>query len=533
MPMAERGGCGGCGGRGGPTRARVVGLAFGLVCALVCALAGCGTTVSGQAARTLDARSGGVGGPGPIAVVGGAGAASGGASSTGQGSTGGVGLPAQRDAAASASGGVGGAVDANGPGVTATTIAIGVAYFQNANAANSAIGGKGIQVSDPTATARAIVGDVNGHGGIGGRRVVPLFFSVDPQSATPYANEAQAECSYFAEDHKVLAVIDGTQAVGSLARPCLQQHGVAFITDNSVVVSSLTANEVDPDTIVWARLFATLVPSLARQGWFGGWDKTTGSAGVGRARTGIVTADQPALNRAVDQVLIPSLRREGYAPASDDVIRIAPPSGFSDDAATVAAIDNAALKLNADGVDHVILTDSNGSISLLFNNYAYSQHYLPRYGGSSGNFWQSLLAAGDIQPQTLAGAQGIGWSPVLDLPYSGGDGPLPNATRGHCLAVMRAAGQPPTSATVAASELVACDAFSLLRTALAGLATINEATLFDRVDGIGGAFQPGLSVADAFTSGQHDGIAAGYDFAFDSSCGCFAYHGTRQTFAAS
>jgi ABC-type branched-subunit amino acid transport system substrate-binding protein len=424
------------------------------------------------------------------------------------------------------------ALAANGPGVTTTTLTVGVAYLQNANEANAAIGGKGIEVGDPTLQAKIIVDDLNRRGGIAGRKVVPLFFGVDPQSSQTYAAEAQAECTYFTEDHKVLAVIDGTQAVGSLARPCLEQHHVAFVADNSVVISDVVPHEFDPDSILWSRLFAALVPSLTRQGWFSPWNKTTGTGdGTTKAKIGIVTADRPALNRALDHVLLPLLRAAGYRVDPADVYRITPPGGFSDDGSTVAAIQSAVLKFNSDGVDHVVLTDGNGSISLLFNNYAYSQHYFPRYGGSTGNFWQTLLAAGDIQPATLAGSMGIAWMPMIDLPYHDGDGDYPNSERRRCLGLMRAQGQAATSATVAASQLVACDAFWLLQSALRTdvRRPVNTNVLLDRVDALGGGFQPGLALADSFAPHHHDGVGAGYDMSFGTTCGCYSYHGPQHT----
>jgi ABC-type branched-subunit amino acid transport system substrate-binding protein len=426
-------------------------------------------------------------------------------------------------------------VPANGPGVTATTVTIGVAHFQNANEANAAIGGKGIDVGDPTLQARIIVDDLNRHGGIAGRKVVALFFAVDPQSSSTYAAEAQAECTYFTEDHKVFAVIDGTQAVGSLARPCLEQHDVAFVSDNSVVISDVVAHEFDPDSILWSRLFAALVPSLSRQGWFGPWNKTTGSGdSTAKTKIGIVTADRPALDRAVDRVLLPLFRAAGYPVDPADIYRITPPAGFGDNGSTVAAIQSAVLKFNADGVDHVVLTDGNGSISLLFNNYAYSQHYFPRYGGSTGNFWQTLLTAGNIQPATLAGSMGIGWMPMLDLPYHDGDGAYSNAARHRCLAIMRAQGQAATSATVAASQLVACDAFWLLQFALRGDVgqPVSSAVLLARVNSLRGSFPPGLALGDYFAPGRHDGVGAGYDMSFSPGCGCYAYHGARRTMTA-
>jgi hypothetical protein len=188
------------------------------------------------------------------------------------------------------------------------------------------------------------------------------------------------------------------------------------------------------------------------------------------------------------------------------------------------------LRFNSDGVDHVVLTDGNGSISLLFNNYAYSQHYFPRYGGSTGNFWQTLLDAGRIQPATLAGSMGIAWMPMLDLPYHSGDGAYPNTERRRCLGLMRAQGQAATSATIAASQLVACDAFWLLQFALRGDATrvVNSDVLLDRVNRLGSTFEPGLALGDYFGPNRQDGVGVGYDMSFGTACGCYSYRGPRQ-----
>jgi hypothetical protein len=518
------------------TRTRIALGRIAVACLLLAAV-GCGTTVSAPTSPAAEAAA--AGRPGSLSVGPG-----GPSSSAAAGAPSGVEQGASSPESAvsrQVSGGfppgasAAGPAAASGPGVTPTTITIGVAYFQNANEANAAIGGKGIEVGDPTLQARVIVDDLNRQGGIAGRRVVPLFFPVDPQSSSTYAAQAQAECVHFTEDHKVFAVIDGTQAVGSLARPCLEQRNVVFVSDNSVVISDVVAHEFDPDSILWSRLFAALVPSLSRQGWFTPWNKTTGSSSsTSRARIGIVTADRPALNRAVDHVLLPLFRAAGYPVDPADVYRITPPGGFGDNGATVAAIQSAVLRFNADGVDHVVLTDGNGSISLLFNNYAYSQRYFPRYGGSTGNFWQSLLAAGSIQPATLVGSMGIGWMPMLDLPYRDRDGAYPNPQRRRCLAIMRAQGQTATSATVAASQLVACDAFWLLEFALRGHARqpVNRTVLLDRINGLRGAFQPGLAVSDYFAPQRHDGVGAGYDMAYGDACGCYAYHGPRRTMTA-
>jgi hypothetical protein len=414
----------------------------------------------------------------------------------------------------------------NGPGVTSTTITIGVSYYQSGAAANAALGAKGVNTGDPVAGTKILLDAINKTGGIAGRRVKALFYAVDPQSSTPYATEAQAECTYFTEDHAVFAVIDGTPAAD--ARACLAKRGVAALR-GPILTAKLTGNEIDPYSSLLGRAFSALVPSLSRQGWFGPWNRVTASAGTTRAKIGIVTADDIDDNRAVDGILIPALRRAGYAPAPSDVIRITPPGGFSDDGATVAAIDNAALKLNADGVDHVILTDGNGSLTLLFNNYAYSQHYFPRHGGTSGNAWQVLLSAGDIQAKTLQGAIGIGWQPLFDLPYQHGDGPYSNAARHRCFALFTAAGMPPTDDGTAGGDADGCDLVFLLADALRGVTgPVNISVLMQRVSALGSSYPLASGLGSRFGPDQRDGSGAYAAMQFSAGCTCVRYAGSIE-----
>jgi len=416
----------------------------------------------------------------------------------------------------------------DGPGVTPSTVTIGISYYQNAAAADAALGAKGVNTGDPVAATHTLIDWINKNGGIAGRRVIPLIRGVDPQSATPYAAEAQAECTFFTEDHKVLAVIDGTPALDS--RACLAKHGVADFR-GQLMSAQLAPNEIDAYTSLLSRAFTAMVPSLARSGWFSGWNRVTAQPGPLRAKTGIVLPDNLEDNRAVDQVLIPALRAAGYAPGPADVIRINEPGGFSDDGATVAAIDNAVLKLNADGVTHVILDDKNASVALLFNNYAYSQGYFPRYGGTSGNGWQALLSAGDIQAKTLHGAMGIGWQPLLDVPYgrADGDGPYPNAARRQCYDVYKRAGTPHTDAGSATGQVEDCDVVFLLPAIFRGYTgAVNLSVLLDRVDALGSSYPLGSGFASRFGPDQHDGNGAYAPFRFADGCGCIQYTGRPQ-----
>jgi hypothetical protein len=516
---------------------------LGLVAAGALLTAGCGSTVANQGALGAAQSTGGQGlgatSPTGITGVGGAGV---GATNNGvtPGTAGvgtssnlsnapgssGIGGPSNTAAGGSAPG-TGSAAVANGPGVTAKTISIGITYYQSAKQANEAFGAKGVDFGDPVAQSRVLIDDINAHGGIAGRKLVPLFYAVDPQSSEPYAALGQEVCTYYTEDHKVFAVIDGTPAAD--ARACLQKHGVAVLA-GSLIASQLTGNEIDAYTARLDRAFSALVPSLVAQGWFTPWDRTMAKPGVTKAKTGIVTVDDPPVTRAVNGVLIPGLRRAGYAPDPSDVIRIAPPGGFSDDGAVVAAIDGAVLKLSAHGVDHVILTDSNGSLSLLFNTYAYSQNYFPRYGGTSGNGWQVLLDAGDLQPKTLNGAMGISWQPLFDVPYTSGGHTLgDNATRQHCLAVFKKAGMPASSGATAGAQAEGCDVMYLLPAVFRGYTgPVNLSALMQLLNGTGTGYPQSSGLGSRFAPDQHDGAGAVAPMQFKNDCSCFAYVGKIQ-----
>jgi hypothetical protein len=416
----------------------------------------------------------------------------------------------------------------NGPGVTDTSITIGVTYYQNASAANAALGARDVDTGDPVAATRLLVKDINAHGGVAGRKLEILLFPVDPQSSTPYAAEAQALCTHFTQDHKVFAVVDGTPAAD--ARACLEQHGVAYI-GGTLLKNFLYPHEFDPYSAGTARVYAALVPALLAQNWFAPWDRVRGAPGTTRAKVGIVTVDDPRQTAIIDNVLVKGLRDAGYAPDPDNVIRITPPGGFTDDGAVVAQIDNAALKLNADGVDHVILDDNNGSLALLFTNYAFSQRYFPRYGGTSGNAWQVLLSTHNIQPDTLRGAIGIGWQPLFDLPYQNGDGAYSNAARHACLKLFADNGMAATDAATAGGQAEGCDVVYFLPAAFGDYrGPVNAAVFKERAEALGTTYPLASGLGSRFGRDQHDGAGGFAVMRFDAACSCVSYVGAPRPF---
>lgn len=86
-----------------------------------------------------------------------------------------------------------------GQGVTADEIRLGITYVDLAAIRNVV----NIDHGDYQTAYKAIVNDINAHGGINGRKIVPYFAPVNPIGTAP----AAAACTKLTEDDKVFAVV--------------------------------------------------------------------------------------------------------------------------------------------------------------------------------------------------------------------------------------------------------------------------------------------------------------------------------------
>ena len=101
-------------------------------------------------------------------------------------------------------------------GVTATTIRVGIPYVDVA--AVKAVG-VNINWGNVTDAYQAVIANINAHGGINGRKIVPFIMAVDPTGAAP----AATACTALTQDDKVFAVI------APLSPTCYLQAGVPVI----------------------------------------------------------------------------------------------------------------------------------------------------------------------------------------------------------------------------------------------------------------------------------------------------------------
>jgi hypothetical protein len=511
-------------------------------------LTACGRTVAHTGALTSSgtaASSSGLGAAGGSAGQAPGAAGSGAPSATGSGTVGGAAAPSGPQAAngsgsaAGGSGATGGtATDGmgvrqdsagvlQGPGVSASTVTIGVSYVSNGDAANAAIGASGISQGDQVGESKAVIADINSHGGVAHRKLLALFHPYDAQSTNTNAAQDESACADYTQDHKVFAVAD--KGLTETLPACLAKAGVlqdfsGDLISNDAAFFRRFPHFQDVGTVSQDRMMADLARELVHQSYFSGWNATTSSPAAGTpAKLGVLSLDRPDWNRPLDHVLLPALAKAGHPVASGDVYRVHPTTTTSDAGATAADVQSAALRFRNDGVTHVILLDGSGVLTLFFTRNASGQHYYPRYGVNSGTGMQALVTAGDIDPAQLKGAVGIGWLPGLDLSAAAAK-KYETPAAAHCLAVMSKAGFTFSDANSKGIAYGICDELYFLANAInsAG-SSVTLANAQAAIDRLGSSFIPAVLPAAYFSATQHDAVTTAYDLVWSDRCGCAAY----------
>jgi hypothetical protein len=513
--------------------------AIPLLLAAVLATA-CGSTVQGsvttQAGPTTPVGGDGLGGAAPSPASGaGPGDATGGSFVVGptgtatqapiwSGTTGGT-------TGSATPGGVGNMT--NAPGVTAKEVYVGLIYDENAGAVNSAAGIGSITSGDSKANTRAILNDINTHGGVAGRKLVAVYAKFDSTSTQTLTQQYAAICQQFTHDSPRVFVAEG--AVGDEAyRQCLSKAGVGILSDSLPTLGQAELMR-SPGLIEQGypnvdRLAAYHVTPLVEQHYFTPWDSLNGQpAATGTVKVGILTYNDQVFSKAVDRYLVPALKRLGYDPQVERIAQINTTADYSSQGAAVKA---AQLSFAANGVTHVIPFEANGGLSTLFLPTARSQHYYPRYGMSTASAFQALMDTGIVESKQMTGAVGFGWIPSVDLhaSYNPDNGPYSNANRRHCLKVMKDNGITFTSGNAQVIALNTCATLYLLRRALdLTPAHIAASTFISAVESLGTSYENPSGLGQDFRPGRHDPSNKAYHWRYFPDCTCLHYEGPLQT----
>jgi hypothetical protein len=141
-------------------------------------------------------------------------------------------------------------------GVTATTIRVGVPYV---NVAAVKAVGVNINWGNVPDAYMAIIANMNAHGGINGRRIVPYIVGVDPTGAAPGATT----CTEMTQDDQVFV------AIAPLQPTCYLQHSVSVINSLEAATTATTGGAQNFALTPPAAAFDPLQLSVfAKQGVF-------------------------------------------------------------------------------------------------------------------------------------------------------------------------------------------------------------------------------------------------------------------------
>lgn len=387
----------------------------------------------------------------------------------GAGGPGGVGGPgAVGGSAGGTSGGIGGPGGAGGPRSTnacRTPVKLGLSSGRDQAAASGAVGGDPEQVqrfSTYQAAQKQLyqvaVDDVNRRGGIGGCPLTLVWHDFRWQSSEGWDAESQRECTAFAQDHKVFAVVP-LQAETQTLVDCLSKHGIPVFHDASYNTDAFFPTKADFGT---GFQFATGRIAVDRLGPAIDTLHAAGYFDPG-ARVGILIAD---VGRGVNQNLVNNLWRPRLEALGIPVVAtFSYPQiySFSDVGPRASDFTNAAVHFSTNRVSHVLVAPDAGSSIVLFTKAADSQKYWPRLGMTSYN---GLNGAGDAPEASTVGATAVSWK-IRDIAEQAKPPANPPvAARDRCAQLYRSAAA--ASGAKVEDLYPWCDVVNLLQAAFAG-----------------------------------------------------------------
>jgi hypothetical protein len=493
-----------------------------LLALVTVALAGCGTTVDGVGAGTAPAGSAGLSAPSPgvSAVPGpGGGLAGAGTTSNDSGANGGgsvAGTGALATAPPVAGGGAvasGGAMAATGHGYDEKHVYIG--FPTNTDVSKAAPAGLGAsEFGDQEGQIRAVVAEVNRHGGLFGRTIVPRFHDIktaslqaDPQTA------AQSTCTAFTEDSTVVAVVNIVAAIDlPTFYSCLAKHDTPIISAGFVPIDDEMFSTFAPylyktTSASFTALSPVWIDRLSALGYFHGWNAAAGASAATPAKVGLLYPDRQPQQR-IFAALKSQLAAKGIRVVKDFQYNASSLDAESAD------MSNAVLQFRDAGVTHVLSSESD---VLLFMTAADSQHYRPRYGLNSYHA-PAVQLQGTVPASQLVGSMGVGWLPITDVDASHNPGSVGPGEKA-CRQVMRDANQDISGAAPAVVAFALCDSVHMISRGMTAAGSLASGGMRDGLSRIGDTFQPALTWRCAL-SRRYDLPGAVGDFRYHKG----AYH---------
>jgi hypothetical protein len=513
----------------------------GLIAVSIAALAGCGSTVQLGAGQTTSGLSSGLSGDGTsltnpsgvtaTSIAGGdtsVGASTSG-STTGTTTSGGTDTSASGDSSGSSdiTGSPIDGIPRSGYGWDAKYIYIGVPTANDSAAAFKAAGAN-FDNGDINADYKAVAADINAHGGLFGRQVMPSFYDVHTADALANpAAVAQAICTHFTEDRPVIAVVNGAPQFDAVPNfhTCLEKKHVTLLSQTNTLFSDSDYKTLGPNMYTLLSmstniLIPTFIDALKREGYFSGWNTGSGKPSTLPAKIGIVMQDDPQ-GHYVYNLMVTALKANGLSVAAKYF--------YSSNSHTDGSSE--VLQFKAAGVTHVLNLPPVEADMGLFEENAQQQGYHPRYALSSFNLPASLETNASLAPpKQQVGSIGIGWQSLDDTDAAHDPGPNPGDKR--CMSALGKGGITFDSSHRRAKFVAQaiCDALYLLHDASIAGKGLTASALFTGMPIAGNGFASAVTFGGALSK-TNQGLPGFYrDEAYDESCSCFKYSGPNRLF---
>jgi hypothetical protein len=405
----------------------------------------------------------------------------------------------------------GGTATSEAPATTAPLV-VGTYYLNGGNAALSGLGFGGLVIPDNKPVFDAFTRYINAHGGVGGRKIVPVYYEYR-SGGNPQAQDAAA-CATFTEDHHVSVVFGGINSGAGLLLPCLAKHGVPLIGSGGGGDASYFERyreyDYEPDQMNFTTALRVLVEDMKRRNYLTNVHKV-----------GVVQYPGDIYTNAVDDGLAPALRAVGLK-----IDARATTGSTTDNGAIASAASSAELRFAAERIDLVVFMTPGGAAETYFMTAASTQHYKPRYGiwsADSPFVLQTVASKGQLQ-NTI----GIGYEPGLDV-GSAQDPTAQSKPGKSCLALGR---KLHLSESGLGNGLVraACDDWlPVLQVAKRDPHALDSAgNLANALDALGSSYDAASTFAMRFTPERHDEAHGYRDMYFNYGCACFKYVGPTR-----
>lgn len=408
-------------------------------------------------------------------------------------------------------------VGSSGPGVTATTITIGIAWSRDLDeGAEDLRRVTGVRITPPDlpGVLRQVARDVNERGGIAGRRLRVEVWRYDEDDYPTPADYVEAECAHFTQDVPVFSVFTWKGDIATYH--CYEDHGMPFVETWAYSLDDVELRRLQ-------HTYSTSFPNLSRLARL----NAAGLANEGfltpDSKIGVVTYDHPVFVRPVEQVLKPVLAARGLSLAGEARINV------HDLGVAATEVNNAVLRFRRDGIDKVLFLETSTELALLFTRAAEAQqHHGFRYGLTSASS-PDVRDKGGVRwlpAGQMTGAVSLGWAPLGDIPQGQGLALLGQPAK-RCLEIIERDGvrYDRDSCCELWSALEICERVWFIDAAIeAGYSGAVSATSFLLgAESLGSTFDAPTTPRLTFEPGKHDGPSTYRVARWMPSCSCFSY----------